>query len=191
MKVKKLLAVCLLLTLAISIPAWSQFGRDPLTSKEVDDLREARQDPEKRLKLYVQYARQRMDLIERFRTDPRLAADRASKIHDLLEDLGRLVEEMDDNVDMYAKDKFDIRKPLKEVVAANAEFQQKLNALRDAGKSDPALGDEIRKHYQFVLDDTIEAVNACLDSSRETLQEQETIAHDKERKKELRKAEPQ
>lgn len=173
---------------ALVLPSFAQFGRDPLTAQEIDDLRESRLDPDTRLKLFVKYARERMDAIDRLRNDPRLAANRGPQLHDLLQDLGRIVEEMDDNVEMYAQQKFDIRKPTKEVVAADTEFQQKLTAIRDAAKSDGALAEEIRKNYQFVLDDTIEAVTASLDSAKQTLKEQETIASDKKRKTELRKA---
>ncbi len=177
----------ILLILALASTSFAQFGRDPLTQAEIQDLREARQDPEARLKLFVRYARLRMDSIDRMRNDPRVAATRGPELHDLLEDLGKLVEEMDDNVEMYAKDKWDIRKPLKEVVAADTEFQQKLTAMRDNAKTDAAAGEELRKNYQFVLDDTIEAVNSCLDGAKETLTEQEAIAKDKNTKNQLRK----
>ncbi len=104
-------------------------------------------------------------------------------------DLGKIVEETDDNVDMYFNDKFDIRKPLKEVIAADADFQQKLTAMKESAKSDPARGEELRKDYQFALDDTLEAVKASLDSARTSLNEQEEIAKDKTKKGQLRKAE--
>jgi hypothetical protein len=184
----KNISLLLLLSFALALPAAAQFGRDPLTPQEVDALRESRQDPDTRLKLFVKYARARMDAIDHMRSDPRQAADRGPRMHNSLMDLGKVVEEMDDNVDMYANDKFDIRKPLKEVAAADTEFQQKLTAMKESAKSDPALAEELRKNYQFVLDDTLEAVNASLDSARTTLQEQEDIAKDKTKKDQLRKA---
>lgn len=184
----KRIAITLLLSFALVLPAATQFGRDPLTPQEVDALRESRQNSDVRLKLFVKYARARMDAIDHMHSDPRQATDRGPKMHDLLMDLGKIVEEMDDNVDLYANDKFDIRKPLKEVVAADTEFQQKLTAMKESAKSDPALAQELHKHYQFVLDDTLEAVNASLESTRQTLQEQEEIAKDKTKKDQLRKA---
>ncbi len=181
-------ALVCVLCCALALPATAQFGRDPLTSTEVDALRESRQNPDVRLKLFVQYARARMDAIDHIHTDPRQAADRGPRMHDLLMDLGKIVEEMDDNVDMYAKDSFDIRKPLKEVVAADTDFQQKLTSMKESAKSDPALGEELRKNYQFALDDTLEAIRGSLDSARETLNEQEEIAKDKNKKDQLKKA---
>jgi hypothetical protein len=180
-------AITLLLSVALAIPAASQFGRDPLTPQEVDALRESRQNSDVRLKLYVKYARERMDQLNHMRSDPRQAADLGPKVHDLLADLGKIVEEMDDNVDLYANDKFDIRKPLKEVIAADTEFQQKLTAMKDAANTDPAFAEELRKNYQFVLDDTLDAVKTSLDGARQTLNEQEAIAKDKKTKDQLRK----
>jgi hypothetical protein len=185
-KLKRIIPV--LLSFILALPALAQFGRDPLTPQEVDALRESRQVPDTRLKLFVKYARDRMDSIDHMRSDPRQVADRGPQIHNLLADLGKIIEEMDDNVDMYADDKFDIRKPLKEVIAADTELQQKLTALKDASKSDPTLADELHKNYQFVLDDTLEAVNASLDNARQTLNDQEAITKDKTKKDQLRKA---
>lgn len=186
---KRTAIALLLLSFGLALSAAAQFGRDPLTPQEVTALRESRQNPDVRLKLFVRYARARMDAVDHMRSDPRQAADRGPRIHDSLLDLGKIVEEMDDNIDMYANDKFDIRKPLREVVAADTEFQQKLAAMKESTKSDAALAEELHKNYQFAMDDTIEAVNASLDSARKTLDEQEEIAKDKTKKDQLRKAE--
>jgi hypothetical protein len=176
-----------LFALALALPLAAQRReRDPLNSKEVDELRESRQDPEKRLKLFVEFARARMQQIQQLRTDPRLAEDRGPKLHDLLQDLGNIVDEMDDNVDMYATDKFDIRKPLKEIIEADTEFQKNLQSMKEAGASDSGLAEEIRKNYQFVLEDTTDSVNSSLASAKDTLSEQEEQAKDK--KNPLRKA---
>lgn len=167
--------------LASSLPA--QHRRDPLTSKETNDLRDAKQDPPKRLKLYAEYARARMQAIEHLWSDPRFAADRADQLHDLFQDLGTIVDEMDDNVAMYADGKWDIRKPLKDVIQAGTEIQLKLRQFKDSAQSDPALAKEVQKNYKFVLEDTIDSVNASLDSARKTLDEQEAAAKRKELKK--------
>ncbi len=59
--------------------------RDPLTEKEVDDLREVAQEPDKRLKLLVRYARARMAAVDQVRGDPKLAADRGKGLKELIE----------------------------------------------------------------------------------------------------------
>lgn len=178
--------IVLLLLISLLLPtAHAQLGRDPLNPVEIDALREAKQDPPERLKLYVKYARARVETLGHLLSDPRFAGDRGPQVHDLLQDIGRIIEEMDDNVDMYSDGKYDIRKPLKDVVQADTEFQLKLREVKANASSNPAAGEELRKHYQFVLDDTLEAVNASLDSARKTLDDQEALA----KKKQLRKPE--
>src|SRR5438067_1761732 len=77
----------LMLTLLIALPGRAQVrDRDPLTEKEVDQLRETAIEPEKRLKLMVEFTKARMVAIEQLRTDPKLAKDRGQKIHDLQEE---------------------------------------------------------------------------------------------------------
>ena len=59
-------------------------SRDPLTSLEVDQLREAAQNPPERLKVWMKFARARMTAIDQLRGDPKLAQDRGQRIHDLV-----------------------------------------------------------------------------------------------------------
>jgi hypothetical protein len=180
---RRTIAVLLALASLLAVTAFAQRGRDPLTSQETDALREAKQDPPARLKLYVKYARARVETLQHLLTDPRFAAERGPQVHDLLGDIGRIIEEMDDNVDMYSEGKYDIRKPLKDVVQADTEFQLKLRQIKETASTNAAAGEELRKNYQFALDDTLEAVNSSLDGARKTLDEQEEMA----KKKELRK----
>src|ERR1700746_2907368 len=102
-----------ILTLLITLPLRSQVrDRDPLTEKEVDQLRETAIEPEKRLKLMVDFAKARMVAIEQVRSDPKMVKERGLKIHDLLEDIASLVDEVDDNVANYNERSADLRKPL-------------------------------------------------------------------------------
>ena len=167
---KKLLPVFSLLVL-FSPLGTAQHKRDPLTEPEVDQLRETAQEPDKRLKLMVKFARARMLAIDQLRSDPKLAQGRGEKIHDLLEDFMNLMDEIDDNVDNYSSKQSDIRKSLKELVEADTDFQLKLRTLKDAAKSDSKVVDEV-KDYEFVLDNTLEAVNQSVDNARKTLDEQ-------------------
>ena len=169
------------------VALFSSFGnaqqkRDPLTEPEVDQLRETAQEPDKRLKLMVKFARARMLAIDQLRSDPKLAQGRGEKIHDLLEDFMNLMDEIDDNVDNYSGKQSDIRKSLKDVVEADTEFQLKLRTLKDAAKNDPKAADEA-KDYDFVLDNTLEAVNQSVDNARKTLDEQNEEFAKKNKKK--------
>jgi len=158
-------------TLLISAPLWPQVHeRDPLTDKEVDQLRETAVEPEKRLKLMVDFTRARMATVDQLRSDPKPAKDRGTKIHDLLEDVSRLVDEIDDNVENYNERSADLRKPLKDIVQMDSEFQAKLRELR-AYMEDPKNTREA-DDYKFAVEDVTESVNQSADSSRKLLDEQ-------------------
>jgi len=153
-----------------SAPLWSQIhDRDPLTDAEVDQLRETAIEPEKRLKLMVEFTKARMTSLEQVRTDPK-AKERGKRMHDLLEDISTLVDEIDDNVDDYDERSADLRKPLKQIVEMDSDFQTKLHELKNA-ESDPKNIDEA-SDYKFALDDAIESVDQSATSNRKLLDEQ-------------------
>jgi hypothetical protein len=159
------------LTFALSAPLLGQLhDRDPLNEKEVDQLRETAIEPEKRLKLMVEFTKARMLAIDQLRSDPKMAKDRGRRIHDLLEDLGTLVDEIDDNLDDYNQREADLRKPLKEIVQMDTEFQAKLRELK-AAEQDPKNVDEA-SDYKFALDDAVESVDQSATTTRKLLEEQ-------------------
>jgi len=159
------------ITLLVALPLRAQVrDRDPLTEKEVDQLRETAIEPEKRLKLMVDFTKARMIAIEQVRSDPKMAKERGVKIHDLLEDIASLVDEVDDNVQNYNERNADLRKPLKQVVEMDSEFQGKLRELKVASE-DPKHVDEAAD-YKFSLEDAIDSVNRSADATRKLLEEQ-------------------
>ena len=113
----------LLFTCIVAFPALAQIrDRDPLTEAEVDQMREAADYPNKRLELMVRFAKERIATIDQLRADPSGAATRPRQIHDLLQDFITLLDETDDNIDMYASHKSDLRKGLKLLIEANSEW---------------------------------------------------------------------
>jgi len=171
---RKLLIVLFLVVL--SAPLFAQRRHDPLTSKEVDELREVTQEPDKRIALLVKFTKARMLAIQQVLSDPKLQ-DRPQQIHDLLDDFNFLNDELDDNLDMYTRHHEDFRKALKGAIEAYSDWQVKLHALKQ--NSSPA---EL-KQYGFVLDTAIDAVNAGADTTRELLAEQEQAAKNKKQQK--------
>src|SRR5437588_5628634 len=165
---KPILIPFALFVLACSLSAAK---RDPLTAVEVDKLRETTQEPEKRVKLFIEFARARLLAIDQLRADPKMDNDRGKQIHDLLTDFLSISESLEDNLDMYSRQHADLRKPLKHAIEAYTNWQLRLRTLKDSPKSDLKTAEEF-KQYDFVLESAIDAVNGGLESSREMLDEQ-------------------
>ena len=147
--------------------------RDPMTDAEVDQMREAADYPSKRLELMVRFAKERIAMIELLQPDSESAATRPKQIHDYLEDFISLLDEIDDNIDMYQSHQTDMRKGLKLVIEADSEWQLKLCQLKE--KAPPA---EL-EHYSFVLSNAVDTVADSAKNARENLQEQNTLAQQK------------
>ncbi|HZD33464.1 MAG TPA: hypothetical protein VE779_17600 [Candidatus Angelobacter sp.] len=163
----------LLVLAGAALPALAQGKqRDPLSDAEVDQMREAADYPDKRLELLVRFVRERVFEIESLRADSPSAAN-DKQIHDLLEDFISILDEIDDNIDMYASHSTDMRKGLKLVIEADSEWQLKLRQLKE--KSPP---DDLQR-YSFVLMNAVDTVADSAKSARETLQEQNKLAAEK------------
>ncbi len=170
------LAVILLVTVA---PLYAQHHAD-LTPAEVDQLRDTAMEPDQRLKLYVKFARDRLAKLEQVRADPKLSPqERATATHDRLADFQSLYDELNDNIDTYVDRKNDIRKSLKTIIEADAEFQKRLQAVRDSA----AANKEDAKAYDFVLSSTLDTINDSIPDHQQLLQEQEEQAKHKQIKK--------
>ncbi len=97
MKTLRLLPVLLLAMVALNVTAMAQ-RRDPLTDKEVNQLRETAQEPDKRMHLLVTFTKARMEMLEHLRTDQNMANAQADKIGDLLDDIANIVDHDADGV---------------------------------------------------------------------------------------------
>ena len=167
--------ICFLLLLSfVASPALAQRNvRDPLSEAEVDQMREAADYPNKRLELMIRFAKERIAMIEILHTDPSSASTRPKQIHDYLQDFITLLDETDDNVDMYASHHSDMRKGLKLLIEADSEWQLQLRQLKEQ-----APAEELHE-YSFVLANAVDTVADSAKSARETLQEQNKLAQDK------------
>jgi regulator of replication initiation timing len=178
----KVTLVCLLLlAFATQLTAQHRLGRDPLSPEETDKLRDTAVEPNKRLKLYVEFARARVTSMEQVAADPK-AKDNPKQMHDLLEDFSILIDEISDNVDMFHGQHWDIRKALKLVIEGETEFQLKLRKLSEPSGNPPAA--DQTDAYKFVLRDALESLNNGADDARHAMQEQNALAKDKKLKKE-------
>jgi hypothetical protein len=114
--VTRLLAACLVLG-SLAPPSTAQRrDRDPLTDAEVDQMREAADYPSKRLELLVKFNRERMFNIESAAAE---GPSKTKEVHDILQDFIAIMDEIDDNIEMYGSHAADMRKGLKLVIEAD------------------------------------------------------------------------
>jgi TolA-binding protein len=152
--------------LFLGAPLWAQRKHDPLNDSEIDQLRETAQEPDRRMKLYIKFARARMEMLQQMRTDPKLMGDNGSEVRTVLEDLATLVDETDDNLDQFNGRSQDLRKPLKMIVEMDSDFQVKLAELKRTSTAEQLRG------YGFALESAIDSVNESADSARAMLADQ-------------------
>jgi septal ring factor EnvC (AmiA/AmiB activator) len=169
--------LCLLLP---ALTLAQQHKDDVLSPDEIDQIRDAAQMPGERFKLYAQFARTRLDALDKSRTNPKIK-NHGQEIHDRLQDFLDIYDELDENVDTYADRQDDIRKPLKAVIDADTEFQARLRALQNSATATP----QEKNEYQFFLTTAINAVDDGAQDHRQLLAEQEEAAkHRKKHEKE-------
>lgn len=166
------------LLLALVVPVFAQHRPDPLTAEEIDQLRDTAVEPEKRMKLFVEFARARMVALEKMRADPK-TTDRPRQTHRALEEFLAVYDELNDNLENFEDRKDDLRKALKAVIEGDTEFQAKLRALKD----DPRASKEEANEYQFVLSNAIDTLDSSADDHRKMQVEQEQIWKQKKKSK--------
>lgn len=163
--------------LLLALSAFAEKHHDPLNQLEIDQLRDTAQQPVERLKLYVEFARARLQALDKARSDPKVS-DRGQETHDRLRQFLDVFDELNDNIDTFADRKEDLRKALKPVIEGDSEFQSKLRALKDAAGTTP----QETKAYDFLLTNAIQTVDSSTDDHRQLLEQQEEAAKHKKRK---------
>jgi hypothetical protein len=163
----RLAAFMFLTAMALPSPA-QQHRRDPLTDLEIDQLRDAAQEPEARLKLYIAFARSRLEKLQQIRSNPKIT-DKGQQIRGALQDFTEIYDELDENVDTFADRGDDLRKAIKPVIEADTEFGSRLRAFKLSLESSR---DEAEK-YDFLLGTAMEAVDSAAKDHRDLLAEQD------------------
>lgn len=164
MKRTSLFTTLLISLLSMPVPGLAQrMHHDPLTKNEADQLRETATEPVKRMHLLVKFTRARMEALDKIRSDQKLAEVSGENVRSLLENIAQLVDEIDDNLSSYNARSADLRKPLKEVIEADSDFQLKLRILKETASV------EALQTYGFTIEQAMDSVNASADSARAML----------------------
>ncbi len=166
----RLHTILALLLLAATLAPAQRLHHDPLTEAEADQMREVAQEPEKRIPLIVKFAKARLEAVDQLRGDPKKPANRAKKIHGLLEDFTEIMDELDDNLAMYGGHKDDISEALGGVLTADTDFRSRLEALKSGAQPDPASVQEA-KEYGFAVQNALEAVDGSAKDAQDLLDE--------------------
>ena len=161
-------AVAFLCLALLGASAWAQHRRDPLNSAEVDELRDTALEADKRLKLYVKFARARLETLEQMRADPK-TTNRAQQTRDDLQDFLDVYDELNDNIDNFADRKEDLRKVMPVVIEADTEFDAKLRALQSPANSSKNEMDV----YRTVLANAVESLELGTKDHRDLLAQQQ------------------
>ena len=166
--------------------AQAQMRHDPLTSREADQLRDSAKEPKRRIDLLIGFAAERVMAMERLRAPSsdisrdttKDGLDDSGKLAEMLGELGDLIDELDDNLEMYGKHGEDLRLPLRHVLEAEGEFLQKLKALEDHATPSEKRG------MAAALEDASESLQDSMEGAKALLAGQiEKRGEEKDKKK--------
>jgi len=175
MKAHTILPGMILLGMALATPLAAE--RDFLTADETDQVRLA-QDPNERLKLYVHFAEQRLDLLKQMFASKK--PGRSALIHDTLDDYSKIIEAIDTVTDDALKRKVAVDEGVAAVAKAEKEMLPVLKKFEESRQNDFS-------RYEFSLKQAIETTTDSLELSQEDLATRSTEVQTKaaQEKKEI------
>ena len=164
-----------LLSSALALAAEGDF----LTEAEIDHVRLA-QEPNARLQLYLDFARQRLDQVKQMAKDTR--PGRAAMMHDLLDEYSQIIDAIDTVSDDALEHRTDIGAGTKAVASAEKTFLSALEKLHDS--SPPDLS-----RYEFLLTQAIETTRDSLEAaSEDPAKRAAAVAERQKKEKKVREA---
>jgi hypothetical protein len=161
----------ILVAFLLTAAAFAQ-QHDFLTADEIDQVRDA-QEPNARLILYVQFARQRMSLLNQLLSKEK--PGRSALIHDTLEQYTQIIEAIDTVADDGLKRKVKLEEGMKLVAAAEKDMLETLQKIEDSDPKD--LG-----RYEFALKSAIDTTSDSKELSEEDLNARASAVAEKDKK---------
>jgi hypothetical protein len=161
------------------LPLASFAQKDFLTEDEVERVRLA-QDPNDRLKLYLVFARQRIDQLDQLFSKDK--AGRSILIHDLLDQYAKIIEAIDIVVD----DALRRNKPVTESMALVVDAQKKMLAKLEKFST---LEARDLSRYEFALTTAIDTTKDSIESGEGDLATRgRKVVEDAKKEKDQREA---
>lgn len=161
-----------LLALLLAGVACIAQDRDFLTPDEADRVREV-QEPNDRLKLYIHFARLRVDMLKQ--TLSKDKPGRATFVHDTLEDFSQIIEAIDTVADDAIKRKVDVTVGLAFVAEAEKELLAQLQEILNKPPKD-------FQRYEFVLKQAVETTQDSLELSQQDIKDRSREVAEREQK---------
>ena len=166
MRPRKKLAIALTFFALLSAaprPATAQQKGDFLTDAEADKIRDAERNLSLKIKLYVDFADDRLAKFKYTLAHPNEDRKRDEILNGLLNDYGSCIDAAADLIDVAKQHQQDIRPGLKSLQSKGKDF---LAYLQELSKDGSELGT-----YKMNLDDAIEATQDAMDSAQKALKE--------------------
>jgi hypothetical protein len=161
------LPAAILLIAICAVPAFAQ--REFLTNDEIEKIREA-QEPNLRLKMYILFARQRVDQLQQLVGKDKKG--RSLMIRQLLEDYGQIIDAIDTVSNDALKRKVDISLGVAAVAEAEKKFIPILQKIEESQPHDLEM-------YEVALKDAIGNTSDSLDTTHEDLGKRSEIVAEK------------
>ncbi len=151
--------------------------KDFLTADEADQVRLA-QDPNDRLKVYLTFARQRVDMIEQALKKDK--PGRSGLVHEYLEEYTKIIEAIDIVTDDALRRKVVIDEGMNAIVKGEKTLLESLKKIEAATLKD-------KDRYEFALTEAIDSTQGSLELAQEDVATRTVQANEAEqrRRKEL------
>jgi hypothetical protein len=165
---KRTIAIAALCMLVISAPLFGQRKKDPLTDQQIEEVREAGDQPLVRIKLFIGYVDERAKEIHTLNADAG-AQNKTVQMHNLFDEFTRLSDELQDNMDAFNDEHADLRKALKEVIDKSGEWTTALNEPKASAQ------------YDFMRKSAVDANQSVHDAATQMLADEVKYFADKKK----------